>query len=51
MPMTNGDVFGIIGCGMISTFHARAISDVPGAKLIACFDVVEKSIENMSDSR
>jgi predicted dehydrogenase len=30
--------FGIIGCGMISRFHARAIADVPGAKLVACFD-------------
>lgn len=30
--------FGIIGCGMISTFHARAIADVRGAKAVACFD-------------
>jgi UDP-N-acetyl-2-amino-2-deoxyglucuronate dehydrogenase len=28
--------FGIIGCGMISRFHARAIADVPGAKLVGC---------------
>lgn len=34
--MTHG--FGIVGCGMISTFHARAIADVKGAKLVACFD-------------
>jgi predicted dehydrogenase len=34
--MTYG--FGIVGCGMISTFHARAIADVKGAKLVACFD-------------
>ena len=27
--------FGIIGCGMISRFHARAIADVRGAKLVA----------------
>lgn len=30
--------FGIIGAGMISRFHAKAISEVKGAKLIACCD-------------
>jgi predicted dehydrogenase len=30
--------FGIVGCGMISSFHAKAIADVKGAKLVACFD-------------
>ncbi len=30
--------FGIIGCGMIAKFHARAIAEVRGAKLLACFD-------------
>ncbi|MEC7428656.1 MAG: gfo/Idh/MocA family oxidoreductase, partial [Planctomycetota bacterium] len=30
--------FGIIGCGMISKFHARAIADVRGSKLIACYN-------------
>jgi predicted dehydrogenase len=30
--------FGIIGCGMISRFHSRAIDDVRGAKLVACYD-------------
>ncbi len=30
--------FAIIGTGMISQFHARAIAEVHGAKLIACFD-------------
>jgi predicted dehydrogenase len=30
--------FGIIGCGMIANFHAKAIADVRGAKLVACFD-------------
>ncbi|MFO1020817.1 MAG: Gfo/Idh/MocA family oxidoreductase [Planctomycetales bacterium] len=27
--------FGIVGCGMISAFHARAINDIRGAKLVA----------------
>jgi predicted dehydrogenase len=30
--------FGIIGTGMISKFHARAIGDVRGAKLVACYN-------------
>jgi UDP-N-acetyl-2-amino-2-deoxyglucuronate dehydrogenase len=30
--------FGIIGCGMISRFHSRAIEDVRGANLVACYD-------------
>ncbi|BBO32633.1 Gfo/Idh/MocA family protein [Lacipirellula parvula] len=30
--------FGIIGAGMISRFHAKAILDVKGAKLVACAD-------------
>ena len=28
--------FGIVGCGMIANFHAKAIADVSGAKLVAC---------------
>lgn len=30
--------FGIIGCGMIAKFHARAIRDIKGAKLVGCFN-------------
>jgi predicted dehydrogenase len=33
--------FGIVGCGMISSFHAKAIADVRGARLAACFDTRE----------
>lgn len=33
-----GAGFGIIGCGMIARFHARAIADIRGAKLVGCFD-------------
>ncbi|MCA9196603.1 MAG: Gfo/Idh/MocA family oxidoreductase [Planctomycetales bacterium] len=28
--------FGIVGCGMIAKFHAKAIRDISGAKLIGC---------------
>ena len=40
--------FGIVGCGMISTFHARAIADVQGAKLVACFDTREAAAEKFA---
>ena len=30
--------FGIVGCGMISNFHAGAIADIRGARIVACFD-------------
>lgn len=30
--------FGIIGCGMISDFHAAAIRDIPNAELVAVVD-------------
>lgn len=29
--------FGIIGCGMIANFHARALRDCPLTKLVACY--------------
>ena len=37
--------FGIIGCGMIATFHARALAEIRGAKLIGCFDAVSAASE------
>ena len=30
--------FGIVGCGMISHFHAKAIGDIKGATLIGCYN-------------
>lgn len=30
--------FGIVGCGMISRFHAKALSEVPGARIVAVMD-------------
>jgi predicted dehydrogenase len=40
--------FGIIGCGMIAKFHARAIADVRGAKLVACFDQVPAAADKLA---
>lgn len=30
--------FGIVGTGMIADFHAKAIGDIRGAKLVGCFN-------------
>jgi predicted dehydrogenase len=40
--------FGIIGCGMISNFHAKAIADVEGAKLVACYDTVRAAADRLA---
>lgn len=40
--------FGIIGCGMIANFHAKAIADVKGAKLVACFDTFTASADKLA---
>lgn len=37
--------FGIVGCGMISNFHAEAIKHIRGAKLAACFDTFPGSAD------
>lgn len=37
--------FGIIGCGMIAGFHAKAISGLRGAKLVGCYDMVVPSVD------
>ncbi len=40
--------FGIVGCGMISHFHCKAIADVKGAKFVACYDSREESAEALA---
>jgi len=30
--------FAIVGCGMIARFHAKALADIPGAKIVALAD-------------
>ena len=40
--------FGIIGCGMIARFHARAIGDVRGAKLVACYNRTPEKAEKFA---
>ncbi len=41
--------FGIIGAGLIADFHARAIADIPNAKLVACCDIVSARAEELSN--
>jgi predicted dehydrogenase len=40
--------FGIVGCGMIAGFHAKAIADLRGAHLAACFDTVPAAAERLA---
>jgi predicted dehydrogenase len=42
--------FGIIGCGMIAHFHARAIGDVRGAKLVACYDTLPAAADKLAEA-
>ena len=42
--------FGIIGCGMIANFHAKAIADIKGADVVACFDAFPKSAERFAET-
>jgi len=40
--------FGIVGCGMIARFHARAIEETRGANLAACFDTFPASADKLA---
>jgi predicted dehydrogenase len=42
--------FGIIGCGMIANFHAKAINDIRGAKLVACYDTFTSAADRLAAS-
>lgn len=40
--------FGIIGCGMIAKFHSKAVADIRGAKVTACFDMHPASADRLA---
>lgn len=40
--------FGIVGCGMIANFHAKAIAEIDDAKLVACFDHVADARDKLA---
>jgi UDP-N-acetyl-2-amino-2-deoxyglucuronate dehydrogenase len=42
--------FGIIGCGIISDFHAAAIREIPNAELVAVVDVREESARRLAEA-
>ena len=44
--MTTG--FGLVGCGMISNFHAEAVRHIRGAKLAACYDTIPASADRFA---
>lgn len=42
---------GIVGCGMIANFHARAIADAEGAHLVGCADRKAESAEAFAEKQ
>lgn len=40
--------FGLIGCGMIAGFHAKAIADIRGASVVACYDTLPASADRLA---
>lgn len=42
--------FGIVGTGMIAKIHAKAISEIQGSKIVACFDVVPERAKQYADT-
>ncbi|MEQ9070132.1 MAG: Gfo/Idh/MocA family oxidoreductase, partial [Gimesia chilikensis] len=42
--------FGIVGCGMISNFHAKALEEIRGAKLVACYDQFPASADKFAEA-
>jgi predicted dehydrogenase len=42
--------FAIVGCGMIARFHARALADVPGARLVALVSRNRASAAKLAES-
>ncbi len=43
--------FGIVGCGVISDFHAEALKHLKGAELVACHDNVPACAERLAQER
>src|SRR4051794_25973868 len=39
--------FAVVGCGMIARFHAKALADVPGAKLTAVISRSEGNAQKL----
>jgi len=50
MAKRSGLGFGIVGCGMIAEFHAKALAEIRGAKLVCVFDLVKEKAEKLAKS-
>jgi predicted dehydrogenase len=42
--------FGLIGCGMIANFHARAVADIRGASVVGCYDTVPAAADRLAQT-
>lgn len=40
--------FGIVGCGVISDFHAEALKHIRNAELVACHDMIPKGAKRLA---
>jgi predicted dehydrogenase len=40
--------FGFVGCGMIAEFHTKAIQEIPGARVVAAYDMYAPSAEKIA---
>ncbi len=43
--------FGIVGCGMIANFHAKAIENIRNAKLVGCFDMIPQAVDRYASEQ
>ncbi|MHC4084828.1 MAG: Gfo/Idh/MocA family protein [Planctomycetota bacterium] len=41
--------FGIVGAGLIADFHAKALADIPNAKLVGCCDKIQDKAKQLAD--
>lgn len=48
MKKSKGFGFGMVGCGMIANFHARAVNDIRGARVVACYDAVPAAADRFA---
>lgn len=43
--------FGIVGTGMIADFHAKAIADIPEAKLVGCYNRTAEKAQKFAEKQ
>lgn len=42
--------FGIVGTGLIAEFHAKALAEIPGARLVACMDKFPERAQKFAEA-